>query len=161
MFSVFNGWRRKTGVVTLLVACAVMVLWIRSRAITEDFFLPLGRQTTLQFISRQSTLTVRKFAAPVRVGTANVGPDRLLLFGFFPPTNTSDGDVAFSADEENRAQLGTPYVWRFRTSGVGLAAFRDQELSLRVDIFTIPYWLIALPPTFLSATLLLWPRRKK
>jgi hypothetical protein len=31
MRTVFNGWRRKAGVITLVMACGVSALWVRSR----------------------------------------------------------------------------------------------------------------------------------
>lgn len=161
MVSFFHGWRRKAGCVTLVMACVVTTLWVRSQARPEDAFLPFGSQTTLQFLSQESVLTVRTFVSPFRVGTADVGPDRLLLFGVFPPRGPSTGNVAFSADEINRRQLGTPYAWTFQRGGFGLARFQDDELSLRVVIVTIPYWSIAIPLTLLSAYLILWKPRNR
>ena len=35
MFTFFHGWRRKAGVLTLLLACVVMGGWVRSLAITD------------------------------------------------------------------------------------------------------------------------------
>lgn len=157
----FRGWRRKAGVVTLLMACVITTLWMRSLSHADDLFIPFGNEATLQLISQKSTLTVRKFVSRFRVGTAKIGPDRVLLLGVFPATRTSQGNVAFSADETTRSELGTPYVWKFNTGGVGLATFEDHELLLRVVIVTIPFWSIAIPLTGLSAGLLLWPHRKR
>lgn len=161
MHTFFHGWRRKTGCILLMLACVMTTLWVRSFTRSEDAFLPFGSQTTLQFLSQGSMLTVRKFVSPFRVGTANVGPDRLTLFGVFPPSGLSTGNVAFSADEINRQQLGTPYAWTFKRGGFGLASFQDNDLSLRVVIFTIPYWALAVPLTLLSAYLLLVPSRQR
>lgn len=160
MHTFFKGWRRKTGCTLLGMACFVSTLWIRSLGRSEDVFFSLGQQTTVQLISRESTLTLRKFVARVPVGTEKSGPDRLLLLGVFPPTNRSTGNVAFSADEVNRAQLGTPYAWRFKMGGMGLATFQDNELQLHVGILTLPYWSLAVPLTLLSAYLILVPSRK-
>ena len=33
----FNGWRRKTGLVTLAMACAVMGLWMRSHVLIDGY----------------------------------------------------------------------------------------------------------------------------
>ncbi len=147
----FRGWRRKLGCVTLALACIVTTLWVRSLSRVDDVFFPFGNEATLQLISQKSALTVRKFVSRFRVGTAKAGPDRILLLGVFPPTKRSPGNVAFSADEMNRSQLGTPYAWAFRFGGLGQATFEDKELSLRVVIVTIPYWSIAIPLTLLSA----------
>ncbi|HEY4260326.1 MAG TPA: hypothetical protein VGM98_09200 [Schlesneria sp.] len=157
----FRGWRRKVGCVTLALACIVTSLWVRSLSRADDVFLPFGDQATIQLISQKSTLTVRKFVSRFRVGTAKVGPDRILLLGVFPPTKSSTGNVALSADERNRSQLGTPYAWKFKVCGVGLATYEDHQRPLRVVIFTIPYWSIAIPLTLLSAYLILWKPRKQ
>lgn len=42
MCDFFTGWRRKAGCVTLIVACAVSSMWIRSRSIADDIFLTVG-----------------------------------------------------------------------------------------------------------------------
>ena len=161
MHTYFHGWRRKAGVVTLGLACVVTTLWVRSLSRSDDAFIPCGNQATLQLISQKSSLTVRKFVSRFRVATARSGPDRILLLEVFPPTKRSLGHVAFSADETTRKQLGTPYVWRFKACGLGLATFQDNELQLRVAIFSIPYWTMALPLTLLSAYLILWKPRKR
>jgi hypothetical protein len=44
MYSFFHGWRRKAGVVTLVVACAVFVVWIRSTIITDTLWIHSGTQ---------------------------------------------------------------------------------------------------------------------
>jgi len=43
MGNFFHGWRRKTGVVTLIMACMFMGGWIRSLSETDVFTLPIGR----------------------------------------------------------------------------------------------------------------------
>lgn len=41
----FHGWRRKAGVVTLGLACAVMGMWVRSlRSFDAAYFMMEGRQ---------------------------------------------------------------------------------------------------------------------
>ena len=157
----FKGWRRKVGCVTLAIASFVTTLWVRGLSRSDDAFIPFGDQTTFQVISQKSSLTVRKFVSRFRAATAKAGPDRILLLEVFPPTKRSPGHVAFSADEMTRKQLGTPYVWTFKMGGMGLATFQDNELQLRVAIFTIPYWTMALPLTLLSAYLILSTPRKR
>ncbi len=50
----FRGWRRKVGCVTLVMACGLMGLWIRSGLMAEEFEtpIPLGPR----FVSRDSNL---------------------------------------------------------------------------------------------------------
>ncbi|HEY4263609.1 MAG TPA: hypothetical protein VGM98_25825 [Schlesneria sp.] len=46
--SFFHGWRRKAGLATLLMACILMVVWMRSRIIFDCIHFPIGkRQITI------------------------------------------------------------------------------------------------------------------
>jgi hypothetical protein len=42
----FRGWRRKAGLVTLVMACAVMAMWARSRFIND---VPPSRFQSVKF----------------------------------------------------------------------------------------------------------------
>jgi hypothetical protein len=39
----FRGWRRKAGTVTLVIALAMMGLWIRSRLVADQVVFPVGK----------------------------------------------------------------------------------------------------------------------
>jgi hypothetical protein len=45
MHTFFHGWRRKTGVVTLVMSCALMGLWMRSQLITDTWCWSIGHET--------------------------------------------------------------------------------------------------------------------
>lgn len=50
----FKGWRRKAGVVTLVMACALMVGWMRSRVRYDVVSFPFGdRQQLIQMTHGQ------------------------------------------------------------------------------------------------------------
>ena len=43
----FKGWRRKIGVVTLVMACVITSLWIGSRGISNTYAIPLPADRAL------------------------------------------------------------------------------------------------------------------
>ncbi|MDB5345260.1 MAG: hypothetical protein JWP89_3637 [Schlesneria sp.] len=45
MRTFFHGWRRKTGVVTLVVSCALMGLWMRSQLVGDTWCWSVGHET--------------------------------------------------------------------------------------------------------------------
>ena len=97
MFNYFRGWRRKAGLVTLLMACVFAAGWVRS--LTEI--------------------------------------DRLGLFG---------GWVCSWGGSMRLVEVS------FITTQIGGASVRAAQLT---PFFSIPYWMIVLPLTLLSAWLLL------
>jgi hypothetical protein len=40
----FHGWQRKMGIATLVMACAVFVVWMRSTIITDTLWIHSGKQ---------------------------------------------------------------------------------------------------------------------
>ena len=42
----FKGWRRKTGMVTLVIPCAVMVAWMRSLLVVDEVLIRKNLQGT-------------------------------------------------------------------------------------------------------------------
>jgi len=40
----FRGWKRKAGGVTLVMACAIFVVWMRSIMITDSLWIQTGKQ---------------------------------------------------------------------------------------------------------------------
>ena len=41
----FRGWRRKVGVVTLVVALTLMAMWLRSYLFNDEVLFPCGQST--------------------------------------------------------------------------------------------------------------------
>ena len=46
MRTFFHGWRRKTGCITLLIACVLMGAWIKSRFVADTISVTIGSFTT-------------------------------------------------------------------------------------------------------------------
>lgn len=56
MSEFLNGWRRKAGCITLVMACVLMTAWVRSRGIRDSLIFTDGDQQHL-IISRRGRVT--------------------------------------------------------------------------------------------------------
>jgi|GEM_PF-5575510 len=56
----FPGWKRKVGVITLLVACFSVGAWVRSESAADQFVF-YGWHTRISRIMPQSRLLVRRY----------------------------------------------------------------------------------------------------
>ena len=52
----FNGWRRKTGLVMLAMACAVAGMWMRSQQMRDSLQVRIADNAAYIFISNESEL---------------------------------------------------------------------------------------------------------
>lgn len=109
----FHGWRRKVGVVTLVMALVMMALWIRSYVLFDQIFV-LGN------------LVLSNSGCIVWDWQGWGGPDANFLHFY------SDRASPFDVD------------WYFGTDGIRL-----------------PYWIVTIPLTLLTAYLILWKPREK
>lgn len=128
----FKGWRRKTGLVTLVLACALMAEWVRSRSVEDNLCVRLDDDTVELLTSSRFGLTRTRIVEPEG--------DQIHVRFFFQ--NQLPGDWNTSRPwfiEQLRGLPGpdnTFFVWH------------------------APHWTIILPLTLLSACLLLSKPRK-
>lgn len=142
----FKSWKRKVGIVTLLLACIFCAGWIRGFFVEDVWQPPTGtlergiRTDASQHIFRSSAFGIvwEKFEG--RNDTK---------FGWQSGWGTAP---ASPIDEMDNKAIGD-IRWRWRWAGFD---FRDSQ---RNDILhrrrKIPYWPIVLPLTLLSGYLLL------
>ena len=52
----FRGWKRKTGMLTLVLACVFMAGWVRSSFFIEGLVIPLGMKSSASLVSSDSSL---------------------------------------------------------------------------------------------------------
>jgi hypothetical protein len=136
----FKGWRRKTGCVALVMACALAGEWMRA-SVTEDAYLLTPQHA---IVSGDGYMTV--------VFTRRHGPQ----YWYMAFTKRVDSGPGGSLKWEQR--------WRWGVAGVGCGVDvllvngteEDEAKWCR-----IPYWGIILPLTLLSAYLILWKPRTK
>lgn len=144
MHTFFNGWRRKAGVVALVMACVLCSGWLRSnlrdrsKFINKDFVRLVSNQRAVEtLISRDGVITWMRLDYPV-------------------------------AGESGETEL-MPLIWlgkprpeiTFRSEFMGFCReqFRTPD-NTRIRRVMVPYWSLVLPLALLSAYLILWkPRR--
>jgi hypothetical protein len=137
MSTYFQSWRRKVGCATLVMACLLAGLWLRSVTIVDDVFIAPSRAALVMFSSERS-----------RVGGS------LDVSGAFTPL------VQWSARPVSWENNSFGYVdddYSLRWGGIDIGASSNQDFMFCVA----PYWTIVLPLTLLSAYLILWtPKRR-
>jgi len=139
----FRGWRRKTGVVTLLMALIFGCWWVRSRFIADQVTVFLGRYYKFSLNSDQNGIewdmsTVSLLPITCHWESAPIEP--------IEPVNPLDWH-----DPE----------WRWDWYGFhfgGRLEAPNSEVKQSVLIF--PYWAVAIPMTLISLWLLVWKPSK-
>ncbi len=140
----FKGWRRKIGIVTLLMACVFMAGWVRSLAMCDVFRFPTGQHTCDDVFFVDNTVVWRRnYEDQTEFVQKSLSWDRRPISDFHP------------AEEDRRI----PWIWRQcgfgwyeRWQGWGIGKIKDDP---RDTLWIIPYRVIVIPLTLLSAILLL------
>ena len=136
----FKLWRRRVGVVTLLLACGSMDLWIRSKKVLDLIRLPFIKSTTIYLLSDKKTI----------------------CFGISSGAHWTSG--VWQSKPAGRANdLGAEryFTWYENRLGFGIAGNDSWPNSLQREV-DVPYWYVVIPLTLLSAWLLLSkPRQSK
>jgi hypothetical protein len=127
----FKPWQRKIGVVTLMMACALMAGWIRSLTHFEGVSLPVGQMPNHFFVSWDSSLVWL---------TENAG-----ITGAYPQFKSR----RINAGIDDRIFESPYYEWRWKWCGFGFGVATGSALTV------IPYWSVAIPMTLVSVWLLL------
>ena len=145
----FRGWKRKTGCVTLIAACLFTIGWVRSGYVTDALHFRFNRKTVGE------------------ISSSNEG----CYFIYLQMLTEGDlsGRWAFTVREERRAFVGnylTPGIAppgaiesgredaRLIVNWLGVYAGTSHSQHFGKGIVVVPYWLIVLPLTLLSAYLL-------
>ena len=145
MRDVFKPWYRKIGLVTLLLACAVAVYWVRSCQQADFISVPVSELKNVAFFSGGQSFCFlygnnwyrklqRQQRGPVVVYRVQLGP-------------------GFSEIRSQKVQW-----WSLNCTEASVA--RSWEFDGPLNRM-IPYWVVVLPLTILSAWLLLSKRREE
>jgi hypothetical protein len=133
MWSFFNGWRRKAGVASLVMACAVFGIWMRSRVVQDTIVISLNGYS--HFIVSEKD-RVWWFASPL-------GDPPLILWTPGPLTPITAGHYVLQKGNGSTMQIEMDTMW----FGVN-------------HIWLVSYWSVVLGLTLLSAYLILRKPRK-
>lgn len=154
----FRGWQRKMGAVTLLMACVLLGVWLRSEIRYDSIAL---------------------FIKPYRYGiSSSIGRLRLQqtrrsdsIRFFVTSLNTPTDRIYDTAIEKNERWLHEPWTefrpnWQMSFLGFHLSNGKgtgrgEASKELETLICFVPYWSLVIPLTLLSACLLLSKRRPK
>ena len=154
MFDYFRGWKRKAGLVTLVMACAFAAGWVRSAFKSDTFCVPCGFNYYIQVTSSRRHLILATMTAADREGKS----PRLVPF-WMPQSYDPDSWIVFQNVLENGAEtsvFGSNEVFSVVRHEFG---FNNWVVLYRMIGF--PYWSIVIPLTLLSAWLLLGKPRDK
>ena len=146
MIEFFHGWRRKAGVVSLVMALAMMGAWIRSRLLLDVASVVTSDYQDMHELSSSRmgvmyTLTHFDFTGePRRVRFASRKWD-------LPP-----GEDLLS---------GVPMKWRIDLAGFRFGKDFHPGNGTGIAAYVIPHWFPTGLLTLLSAYLILWKPRKR
>ncbi len=133
----FQGWRRKIGVATLVMACVFTAGWVRSHVLGEDVEFSIGQHTTHGF--------------------GWIG--QWLIWGSIYDENAVYSWPVFSFESNVASDsplIGPDRVWHWRSCGFGRCELKaESNGGCRLVFRVIPFWSIVVPLTLLSAWLLL------
>src|SRR4051812_3266689 len=136
----FKGWRRKAGVVTLVIACALAAGWVRSCVMLDIVYFPRRTSNCVLFSGNQR---FRVMSVP------GVSLTRI--------ARHSDGVII---SRETKIIAGQDFIafpkvtWTSERIDNLLGIFRDPG-DTHPSVPMIPYWSIVIPLALLSAYLLL------
>ena len=132
----FKPWRRKIGVVTLVIACVLAAGWVRSLVVMDR-------------IIWTNNGSMSSFASI----------DGMVWWYRISPISLTNRVVWRSAKNPNPPiDLWANYdpTWRFQFSGLQFGVGQsNKHPNMGISICEIPYWFVIIPLTLLSAYLLL------
>src|SRR5882757_1087048 len=117
----FHGWRRKAGCVTLVMACMLMIGWMRSRVVHEGLALKCSEGFFYSMVSRDDTLhLVRAIYAQPETGQPFIQWIRIPR----PANGQYFTEMPFMK-------------WRWQAAGFGVSDLTRPEANFTV--WTFPY----------------------
>jgi hypothetical protein len=137
----FRGWKRKVGVVTLMMACMSVIGWVKSHVYQDDIEVCIGTELIYSLVTHDLEVCLWRIR----------------------PLEESMSQCSFSWTSQPIDRRASPFFDEMRQQSVlGISYTRDDRSGLdRYHFLIIPYWLIAVPLTLLSAYLILWKPRKR
>jgi hypothetical protein len=143
----FKPLRRKFGVLTLVIACVFMALWVRSCSVEDRIYFP-KRVEDFWVANAHAIISYNHSLAWLSEGC-----DAVQIGWHWPKLRSKSKVEVVRLDEKYAAQIE-------EVSFFGFGQERES-LGFYFGIRTfVPYWSIVLPLTLLSAILLLSKPRK-
>ena len=143
----FKAWRRKVGIVTLLIACALMAGWVRSEV----------NYCVIRFNGNHESFRIGSYDGMlgfIWVSFETVNEDPFLDWDYGPLSAILENGVY----EPFRRQEGMD--WRWEWAGFHFGGGTASQTATYSESFYFPYWSIVVPLTLVSAYVLLSKQRK-
>ena len=156
----FKGWRRKTGIVALVMACVFMTGWVRTYSVTDDIHVPLGKTTSFCASSYRSNLIFQVFSQAIVFRRSSISSRVNTIYPWNDETRTAldmSGFGGGAIDKDPDDPTRECEMWSCPVKLCGCAVFLRSTLASGRGILGIfiPYWSIVIPLTLLSAFLLI------
>ena len=142
----FQGWSRKAGLVTLVLACIVTGVWLRSRLVVDQIMFSRGN--ALQILNSDNGVLVW---LAIEMTSDEVRAIRFVWQSH--PTNLFD---KVEQSEDDTKSVGE---WKFCGFSFGEGLFATNGQRLKLKYWGIFYALVTIPMTVISAWMLLSPRK--
>ncbi|HEY4258681.1 MAG TPA: hypothetical protein VGM98_00920 [Schlesneria sp.] len=145
MHTFFHGWRRKSGVASLVMACVITGAWIRSMMCQTDLSIRTEKHACVGVRSSNQFCAI--YYVRLNIPTLNWDAVNTVEFTTYP----------FTEQPQMKKWPSGDLRWWFRSVCWHEV---DKGPNHREAFLIIPHWAIILPLTFLSAYLILWKPRK-
>lgn len=153
----FRPWKRKLGVVTLLLACAITAVWIRSLGVSDSVFYPANSRLPPRYndVSVQDS-SGNDMTVGIWSGHGCIAVE-YALDSVLSQTMIDFGEPLYV----HRLGFGHPSTsmfqqcegeWIWGACGFGKAESRDSLMF--TTVWVVPYWSIVLPLTAFTVWLL-------
>jgi hypothetical protein len=161
----FKPWRRKIGVITLMMACVFMGGWVRSLEFIDVFNCPIGKSNSMAVASSDGAITWR-------VGWNKVNPWQEVALFTWPTTTYKTWlstrlrcDLASTTDYRYRFPFptgeGDSVVWFLKWSGFGIGGTPPKEWDFcQQKYLIVRYWSMTVSLNLISLCLLFSRPRK-
>lgn len=150
--SIFHGWRRKTGCITLVMACLLLGMSLRARLRVDEIKLSVPRRAQVFIHILPSDMNIEVYYVPEHarpIGKLSFGE----LFYWHSWDKVESGDQR-EEQETSIAPVLESVTARVTQGGPYYAEGYGWRLIL-------PYWPTAIPLTFLSGYLILCKPKPK
>ncbi len=154
MGNFFRGWRRKFGVVTLVLACAFMTGWLRSLSVRDTFLFQREQRKGIELFGHLSFISSNNGRIKWVQWDANSesGKMYMSLDGSYFTGKSGTPDVFDSVISECRLQFCGIEFWDGPSR-------KSSELNAMT--FVLPYGFLVVPLTLLSAYMLISEPRSR
>ena len=147
----FHGWRRKTGIVTLMMALVFAAVWVRSQFVWDSFNFKIGSNRSLVLMSRNNGIVGMSVVDriegsvdnPFHVAVKYPTPD------YFRPPAPESGGFLFGTSVHQfpvlLALYGSPTVI-VMTDGAVMSCIGVPQWGFAVPLTLISFWLLLSKP---------------